>query len=60
MTDGAAEPLDDPSYQRFLADCAKDCRCCSRCWDKPCAGCTAGGVCDDICHCDELEDTDDA
>lgn len=36
------DPLDDPSYQQFLAETAKHCRA----RDKPCPGCCAGGVCD--------------
>lgn len=38
------DPLDDPDCQRFLAECAKDCRC----DDRPCAGVTAGGMCDEL------------
>lgn len=45
---------DDPSYQAFLADCARSCRCCRECGsDIPCAGVMAGGLCDEWCTCDK-------
>ena len=37
---------DDHDYQRFLSDCAADCRCCSCCQQVPCAGATTSGFCD--------------
>lgn len=44
----------DSAYQRFLVEAAKDCRCCAGCYQVPCAGCTAGGVCDAMaCRCDD-------
>lgn len=47
------DPLDDPGYQEWLEDCAQGCECCPSCWDVPCPGCQAGGMCDRIpCSCD--------
>jgi hypothetical protein len=52
-----SDPFDDESYDEFLAACAKDCFCCDRCGNQvPCAGVTAGGVCDRMCHCREIDD----
>lgn len=46
------DPFDDPSYQDYLASCAKDCRCCPVC-SQVCAGVLAGGLCDDAaCRCE--------
>lgn len=36
------DPLEDPSYQKFLTETAKHCRA----RHTPCAGCCAGGMCD--------------
>jgi hypothetical protein len=46
------DPLDDPSYQEFVSESARFCRCCSDCAPVPCAGVLAGGLCDGMCHCD--------
>lgn len=45
-----------PKFKKWLEECAKDCKCCSICWDVPCPGCMAGGICDDMCTCDEHND----
>ena len=51
-----AEPLDDPEYRAWLLQCASNCSCCSRCWESPCSGVLAGGMCDMItCQCEEIE-----
>lgn len=39
-----------------LASAAKHCTCCPICVGCPCDGCLAGGMCDDMCTCDEDED----
>lgn len=44
----------DISEKEWIIGAAKDCRCCSRCWECPCGGCLAGGICDDHrCSCDD-------
>ena len=48
--------LDDDSYQQFLLDCCKDCRCCRECQMPPCAGVTAGGICDGMCWCSDPDE----
>lgn len=56
----SAEFEDERSYEIFLAHCARECKCCRGCsWhDIPCAGITAGGLCDQMCVCDEEYDAD--
>lgn len=50
---------DDPSYQAFVTDCARSCRCCRECGsDIPCAGVMAGGICDEWCTCDDVYGAD--
>lgn len=44
------------SDEETLLVLARECRCCPDCWDVPCGGCQAGGVCDDICHCLDVDD----
>lgn len=46
------DPMDDPEYQKFLAETAK--RCLSK--YAPCGGCQAGGMCDNF---DGIEDRED-
>ena len=48
----SGDPYESEEYQRFLAETAKECRSCDRCWDVPCPACCAGGICDAICNCD--------
>lgn len=50
----------DLSLERFLAHCARECICCRRCGGGgiPCAGITAGGLCDALCSCDEEYEAD--
>jgi hypothetical protein len=50
------DPFDDPSYQEFIAEGIRLCRCCSDCAQVPCAGILAGGLCDGMCHCDDDRD----
>lgn len=52
---GNGEAL-DAELERHLVECARSCRACPDCWDVPCGGCTAGGVCDAICKCDRDDD----
>ena len=47
------ECADDPEYQQWLEEAAKKCTCCPVCWEVPCDGCLAGGICDNICNCEE-------
>lgn len=42
ICDRYKDPLDDPEYQRFLAETANTCHA----EDPPCDSCCAGGVCD--------------
>lgn len=47
------------SYDNYVATIAEDCLNCPMCQDCPCAGCMAGGVCDNlacVCGCEELDD----
>lgn len=49
----------DADEEKFLQECALMCRCCSRCWQVPCGGCTAGGFCDAAdCTCDDEPEYD--
>jgi hypothetical protein len=52
--------LDDPAgsleYEQFLDACAEHCRCYP---DHPCAGVTAGGLCDELVHDDDSWDEDE-
>ena len=42
-------------YDRFVASCLKDCRCCRACNWRPCEGAMAGGLCDELdCRCDDF------
>lgn len=50
---GRSELALQRSEDEFLATCAAECRCCSRCAVVPCPGVTAGGLCDEMCHCAE-------
>lgn len=42
----------DPDYQRYLADCAKHCRCTF----TLCGGVLAGGLCEENIQYDEFPD----
>ena len=39
------------TYDEWLAKIAAECRCCAGCTALPCGGCSAGGLCDESCHC---------
>ena len=46
-----------PEYDAWVASCAKDCFCCDECGtDIPCAGVLAGGLCDRMCRCRDVDD----
>ncbi|PZR07103.1 MAG: hypothetical protein DI536_29030 [Archangium gephyra] len=47
------EALTAHGEAKWLEGTARRCQSCSRCWDVPCGGCQAGGICDAHCHCDE-------
>lgn len=53
--------LDDPGYQAWLDAIAKDCLCCSNCWERPCGGCQQGAPCDaHRCRCWDESDYEPA
>lgn len=55
--DEAVDLHGDPSYTAWLVSCAAGCVCCDVCWNPPCEGCAAGGVCDMLpCRCDDEPD----
>jgi len=37
----------------------KECSCCPICSPSPCDGVMAGGLCDQICHCDDEDYIDE-
>ena len=45
--------MDNPKYIQWLYDLAKDCKCCPDCSEQPCEGLMAGGLCDEMCMCDD-------
>ena len=49
---------DDPSYQDFVAELAKECTCTPES-ARPCSGLLAGGLCDDLHMEREITDEDD-
>jgi hypothetical protein len=55
MEKHAGEMCWEQNYEKFVEECAKECLCCPECWEVPCGGCLAGGVCDNICFCHEKE-----
>lgn len=50
-----SENIRDKSYKEYFEQCALDCDCCPHCWEVPCGSCLAGGICDNICRCEEDE-----
>ena len=51
----SAYEIHDAEYEKFVEECAKECTCCPDCWDVPCDGCLSGGICDNICFCNDKE-----
>jgi hypothetical protein len=49
------------SYEAFIQDCIKYCRCCPECggFGIPCDGTMAGGFCDTMCICPDHDDRDE-
>lgn len=41
------------SRAKWLATCSEDCSCCDDCQPSVCAGVTGGGVCDQVCVCED-------
>lgn len=42
------------SYDAFIAEASRHCRCHPCCWSHPCDGVLAGGMCDRMrCSCDD-------
>lgn len=52
------ETSHDEAYQLFVQDSVKHCDCCPLCSEVPCDGVLAGGICDRLCNCAEIEDGD--
>lgn len=55
------DPYDDPAYQQFVEEMAKDCKC-TPLSNRPCDGLLAGGLCDDLHtdrECDDYERDED-
>ena len=51
---------EDLGEEQWLAEAARECRCCSQCWQVPCGGCAAGGVCDALeCTCERGQEADE-
>jgi hypothetical protein len=48
----------DEGEEAWLSALAAECLCCGCCWDKPCGGCQAGGVCDAMPCNRDLRDDD--
>jgi len=46
-------PFDEKEYYEFLESMIKHCKCCPYCSNIPCDGILAGGMCDEICNCDD-------
>ena len=44
---------DDPAYEEFVSELASHCFCCQECSSIPCDGVLAGGLCDNLCSCDD-------
>lgn len=47
----AEELKADTSEDEFLEAASRECKCCPSCWQHPCAGCCAGGICDEMACC---------
>jgi|GEM_PF-4398732 hypothetical protein len=51
-----SDPSEDPKYQAWLEELAKECKC----WpDCPCGGLMAGGLCDELDLRDDEETADE-
>ena len=55
----AEDYTNNPEYQQWLQELAEECMCCPICWEVPCGGCMAGGICDEMCICHEEDECDD-
>lgn len=53
------EITNDPSYQKFIEDAAKQCKCIPVSM-RPCDGLLAGGLCDELNMSERDEDREDA
>jgi hypothetical protein len=45
--------------KKVIDEWMEDCTCCDVCQAKPCDGVMSGGLCDNLCYCDEEEEVDD-
>ena len=55
----AKERLAEWEFCQWMEELTLECECCPICWDVPCAGCMAGGICDSMCICGQDGDEDD-
>lgn len=47
-------------YDEFIERSARSCQCCPDCSQQiPCDGVMAGGMCDELCYCDELREAEE-
>lgn len=46
----------ETEYCKFLESIVDDCHCCRDCQNAPCDSVAAGGLCDDMCFCEESEE----
>ena len=46
-------------YDQFIKACTERCNCCIECSQQvPCYGVMAGGMCDELCYCEEHEEAE--
>lgn len=58
--DGVDDEQDERGRAAWIAEMSKHCRCCALCGQNPpCDGVLAGGLCDDVCSCDDRYDGPD-
>jgi len=49
----------DEIPEGVMANWVKQCNCCPECSPCPCNGVITGGLCDNLCYCDEEPDEPD-
>ena len=45
----------EEGYQRLYSQAARDCHCCGVCSPVVCDAVLVGGLCEEICRCDDTE-----
>lgn len=45
--------------QEVLDEWVRACHCCEECYERPCGAVQQGGVCENVCRCDERDDSQD-